>query len=325
MSELEKTLLEYQKISKTLDLEKRANEKYSHKITNEECISVFSQTIENKYKLLRSYDIKDKIFINLFIKDFKIDIIFNVDRWKCNLSKKTNKNNYCLYISNDRFLDSQHFLDLFNEETLMKFFSTIELSLDDKIENEINRQIEIKSDEIDKLSKENDFFERISKTRKPNSIISVKGVDYKIGDTIFVVGKVLHNDIKTFTIDDFGTNNIGNPEAIEHIDTLNSYVDLKFYHNRIFFDYDNALAYAKLLELERKFKDTHTSLESKDREVLDRIVSTLTNTIYDKDINNKTMSIAELKDNFQYYITLNFDEFYKTNDEIPDYCDRYFF
>ena len=67
MSELEKTLLEYQKISKTLDLEKRANEKYSHKITNEECISVFSQTIENKYKLLRSYDIKDKIFINLFI------------------------------------------------------------------------------------------------------------------------------------------------------------------------------------------------------------------------------------------------------------------
>ena len=27
MSELEKTLLEYQKISKTLDLEKRANEK----------------------------------------------------------------------------------------------------------------------------------------------------------------------------------------------------------------------------------------------------------------------------------------------------------
>lgn len=325
MSELEKTLLEYQKISKTLDLEKRANEKYSHKITNEECISVFSQTIENKYKLLRSYDIKDKIFINLFIKDFKIDIIFNVDRWKCNLSKKTNKNNYCLYISNDRFLDSQHFLDLFNEETLMKFFSTIELSLDDKIENEINRQIEIKSDEIDKLSKENDFFERISKTRKTNSIISVKGVDYKVGDTIFVVGKVLHNDIKTFTIDDFGTNNIGNPEAIEHIDTLNSYVDLKFYHNRIFFDYDNALAYAKLLELERKFKDTHTSLESKDREVLDRIVSTLTNTIHDKDINNKTMSIAELKDNFQYYITLNFDEFYKTNDEIPDYCDRYFF
>ena len=55
MSKLEETLLEYQKISKTLDLEKRANEKYSRKITNEECISVFSQTIENKYKLLRIY------------------------------------------------------------------------------------------------------------------------------------------------------------------------------------------------------------------------------------------------------------------------------
>lgn len=316
MSKLEETLLEYQKISKTLDLEKRANEKYSRKITNEECISVFSQTIENKYKLLRSYDIKDKIFINLFIKDFNVDIIFNVDRWKCNLSKKTNRNTYCLYINNDRFLDSQHFLDLFNEETLMKFFSTIELSLDDEIENEINKQIEIKSDEIIKLAKENDFFERISKARKPSSKISVKGIDYKIGDTIFVVGKG-SEAISKFIIDDFGVNNIGHSEAIEHIGSLNSYVDLEFFHNQMFKNFDNAVVCLNLLKLEQKFKnDNDGFLEAEDIEVLNKVVLKLKRMIKDNDINNKTISVDELENRFKHYITLNFDKLNKENEDL---------
>lgn len=313
MSKLEETLLEYQKILKTLDLKKRENEKYTSKFTNEECLSVLSQTIENKYKLLKSYDMEDKIYVNLSIDGINVNIVFNDDfnKWNCNFSKGNN-----IYRYNDNFINNQHFLDTISKELPAKFFSEIELSLDDAIENEINKQIKIKSNEIIKLAKENDFCERVSKARKPNSKISVKGIDYKIGDTIFVVGKG-SEAISKFIIDDFGVNNIGHSEAIEHIGSLNSYVDLEFFHNQVFKNFDNAVVCLNLLKLEQKFKnDNDGFLEAEDIEVLNKVVLKLKCMIKNNDINNKTISVDELENYFKHYITLNFDELNKENEDL---------